>query len=162
LVSELNKSLENNCEPSSDSEDDIDEPSPECDETLLFQQDDSLISRIVRIAPGEGKTPLSLLRDLEAQVLSFPSIYGATSRQFKQGLKVSYTDIVKSEMRRYDRRACTTANLLYSCKVLQTHRVANAISLCLRKKRGGQNVNVGQLKSTDGIDKLISHDDGYR
>ncbi len=145
------------------SEDESDEEAeilnPGGHETLMMQDDDQMIRRI---APGEGKIPLSLLKDLDAEVLSFPRIYAGVQRQFKSDLKVTYTDICKSEARRYDRRACGHEKLLYSCKLLQTQRVANAIALCLRKKKGGQSVKAGQLRSEAALEALISHDDGYR
>jgi hypothetical protein len=77
------------------------------DEDDQFQQETLIISEeerngmIHRIAPGEGKRPLSLLRDLEAEVLSFPTIYAGVKREFDPRLRITYTDISKSEARRY-------------------------------------------------------------
>lgn len=68
-------------------------------ETLVIS-DAERCGLIHRIAPGEGKRPLSLLRDLEAEVLSFPTIYAGVRREFDPRLKISYTDISKSEVRR--------------------------------------------------------------
>lgn len=144
------------------SEEEEEDVNPGCDETLMMAEDDDLFNQIVKIAPGEGRQPLSLLKDLHAEVLSFPSIYGGAERRFKEVIKVTYTDIAKSEARNHDRRACTPTKLLYSCKLLQTHRVAGALAISLRKKKGGQSSTAGMLKNPDGVSQLVAQDDAYK
>lgn len=57
------------------------------------------------LAPGEGKTPISLLNDSDLDALAFPTVYGGYQRKFK----VPYTesDIAKAEARMHDRRVAT-------------------------------------------------------
>jgi len=79
-------------------EDDIDLNS----ETLLDQIDpDDLI---IKFAPGEKNCPIGLFYDKDAEELSFPTIFGGFRRPELVGL--TYSKIVKSELRSYDRRAC--------------------------------------------------------
>ncbi|OXA57943.1 Myosin-3 [Folsomia candida] len=67
-------------------------------ETLMQDQ------LIMAVAPGEGTRPLSLLMDLDAEELSFPSIYCGIKRKFNPDANLSYADIAKSELRRFDPR----------------------------------------------------------
>jgi hypothetical protein len=84
-----------------DTENEADADDEQIDQETLVISDEDRSGLIHRIAPGEGKRPLSLLRDLDAEVLSFPKIYAGIRRQFKKGLKITYTDIAKSEARRF-------------------------------------------------------------
>jgi hypothetical protein len=151
-------------ETDSSSDDGEPEPvNPGTKETLLLPPDD-FAEMIVKIAPGEGKMPLSIIRDVHAEVLSFPTIYGGIQRTFKDGLKFTYTDIAKSEIRNADRRACKPTKILYSYKLMLLSRVAEAIQVCLRKKRklDGQPVTAGQLRNEEFVANLIQHDDEFR
>jgi hypothetical protein len=85
------------------------------EETLVFREKDATYCEI-RIAPGEGKIAVLIHRHLNAKVLSFPTIYGGVERKFKNSVRITYTDIAKSDIRRYDRRACRPCKLLYSFK----------------------------------------------
>lgn len=115
----------------------------------------------LRIAPAEGNIPIPLHRDLNAELLSFPTIYGGVLRTFKKGVRVTYTDIAKSEIRRYDRRACKPTKLLYSFKRSFNEKVVNAVQICMRKKIGTRNVTVGNVKTPGFVENLCKKDDGY-
>ncbi|KAK3911651.1 Retrovirus-related Pol polyprotein from transposon TNT 1-94 [Frankliniella fusca] len=56
----------------------------------------------IKMAPGEGNTPLSLTLDEDNDVLAFPTIYAGKPRLFK--VKYSPVDIAKAEARHHDRR----------------------------------------------------------
>jgi Helitron helicase-like domain at N-terminus len=155
-----------NSESETSSEDDVNVPlqlDHGIQESMLLPEEE-IMNMVLRIAPGEGKRPLSLVYDDNAEELSFPRIYAGIKRQFKAGVKVSYTDIVKSEVRRYDRRACTPTKVLYAYKRLLVSRVADAITICLRKKKksDGSCITAGQLRNSEFIASLLSHDDGFR
>jgi hypothetical protein len=115
------------------------------EETLVFREKDATFCGI-RIAPGEGKVPVPLHRDLNAELLSFPTIYGGMQRKFKDNIRVSYTDIAKSEIRRYDRRACRPSKLLYSFKRSFNEKVYQAVQVCMRKTTRSNPITAGNIR----------------
>ncbi|GIY81914.1 ATP-dependent DNA helicase [Caerostris darwini] len=68
------------------------------------------------LAPGEDQMPLSVLFDDLAEELSNPRIYCGDMRCFTRKKPPTYSEIVKSELRRYDRRSATPQTILYSHK----------------------------------------------
>jgi hypothetical protein len=75
-----------------------DDPNPGAMETLIIQYN----FEGIKIAPGQGKRPLSLLMDLNAESAAYPTIYGGNPRFLPKNM--SPMDLWKSETRRYDRR----------------------------------------------------------
>jgi hypothetical protein len=138
-------------------DDDLDEE-PTCrkccmgaEETLVFREKDATYCGI-RIAPGEGKIPVPIHRDLNAEVLSFPTIYGGVERKFKNSVRITYTDIAKSEIRRYDRRACRPCKLLYSFKRSFNEKVYQAVQVCMRKTQRNNPITVRNLRTPGFIE----------
>jgi len=77
------------------------------EEAMMFEQETLLDFTFVpdtgiRIAPGEGKTPTSLLFDTDVNELSFSHIYCGEMRPIRE--KVSMAQIAKAEARMHDRR----------------------------------------------------------
>jgi len=128
------------------------------EETLIYR-DHELKSKVIHIAPGEGKTPVPLIKDLNAEELSFPTIYGGVPRSVNSN--VTYTDIAKSELRRYDRRACRPTKILYSFKKSYNEKVYQSQQVCLRKKRKGGKVTARNVSTPGYLDNLVQHDEGY-
>jgi hypothetical protein len=125
------------------------------EETLVFREKDATYCGI-RIAPGEGKIPVPLHRDLNAEVLSFPTIYGGVERKFKKNVRISYTDIAKSEIRRYDRRACRPCKLLYSFKRSFNEKVCQAVQVCMRKTQRSNPITVGNVRTPGFIEGKLT------
>jgi hypothetical protein len=124
------------------------------EETLVFREKDATFTGI-RIAPGEGKIPVPLHRDLNAEVLSFPTIYGGVERKFHHNVKVTYTDIAKSEIRRYDRRACRPSKLLYSFKRSFNEKVYQAVQVCMRKTCKNSPITAGNIKTPGFLESKV-------
>jgi hypothetical protein len=112
----------------------------------VFREKDATFCGI-RIAPGEGKIPVPLHRDKVAEELSFPTIYGGVERKFSGNVRVTYTDIAKSEVRRYDRRACRPTKLLYSFKRSFNEKVYQAVQICMRKTQRNSPLTAGNIRS---------------
>jgi hypothetical protein len=74
------------------------DPNPGSSETLIIKYN----SEGIKIAPGQGKRPMSLLMDLNAEAASYPTIYGGNARYLPSNM--TPVDLWKSETRRYDRR----------------------------------------------------------
>ena len=141
-----------------EAEDEPEEVIPGSEETLIMPS--SILDGIL-YAPGENKTPISLLLDTDAELLSFPKIYCGQPRNLRSGIKLTHMDIVKSEVRRDDRRACTPTHLLYAYKMLQIESIASAISISLRKKKLGC-ITAKDACDEQFVDTLVQHDDAFR
>ncbi|MES9882338.1 MAG: AAA family ATPase [Sedimenticola sp.] len=117
-------------------------------------------------APGEGNIPTSIFRDTNCEELSFPGIFAGEARVENnvRPVKVHYSDIVKSEIRRKDRRVARCAdNLFFKVKKLQMQQIYGKSQIALRKfKPGHGNLTAGALKKTGAVANLIHLDEGYR
>jgi hypothetical protein len=71
---------------------------PGSSETLIIQYN----SEGIKIAPGQGKRPMSLLMDVNAEAAAYPTIYGGNTRFLPKNMSIM--ELWKSETRRYDRR----------------------------------------------------------
>jgi len=128
------------------------------EESMLMDEGD-LLTQALKFSPGQGKRPISLLWDLNAEVLSFPTIYYGQER--KVNSKLTYSDIAKSEARNSDRRACLAHKLLYSFKKSQIQQIVDSISMSLRKRSNLQGVNAGNLLNPEYLEGLQQRNEGY-
>jgi len=112
-----------------------------------------------KIAPAEANKPIPLFLDPDAEILSFPTIYGGEDRKLKMHL--SYTDIAKSELRRPDRRACTAIKVLYNFKKSFNEKIRDAVQVCLRKMQGSNKLTAQKARDSAYVSSLISRDEGY-
>ncbi|XP_037820089.1 uncharacterized protein LOC119609402 [Lucilia sericata] len=160
----INNIFENQNDYNSNAESNIDEfdvenLNPGGQETLLdnVPVENVPLQRLV-MAPGEGQRPLDMVIDEDSEELSFVTIYGGRKRTCSE----SYSKIVRSELRRYDRRACRIDKLLYSYKKLELLSIKSAMSIALRKHVRSNNVTAGNALNETFMNSLIQHDDGYR
>lgn len=115
----------------------------------------------VKFAPGEGKTPLSVLFDDDSEELSFPSIYCGVKRNVPTF--ISYNDIAKSEARRSDRRCCNPQKMFYTYKKMELLRLRNNISLfCRQGKTGTKCITAKDILDENSVENLIMNDNAYR
>ena len=128
-----------------------DMPNPEDEQTLLKEA--------IPFAPGEGHTPRSLLADDNVEELSFPAIHCGQKRLLK--VKLSYNDIVKSEIRRYDRRCCDPVKLFFMFRKKEMLALHSAIQIYLKMAQN-QTFTVDQAMDQNFIEQLIRNDDAYR
>jgi len=151
------KNIEENVEQHQD-EDNWDETvgeekvNPEGEQTLLKQ---GLV-----FAPGEGVCPLSLLTDDHVEELSFPCIYAGHKRELPTFL--TYNDIVKSELRRNDRRAVKIPKIFFSLRKKEMLALRDAINICIRKRSQQSGLTAGQLLQSETIESLLSSDEAYK
>ncbi|KAE8748981.1 hypothetical protein FOCC_FOCC004148 [Frankliniella occidentalis] len=79
-------------------------------ETMLIQNENDysftgLCNEGVRIAPAQGFRPTSILFDHKCEYLAFPTVYGGYKMNpVFNGKEISYSEMVKSMVLRYDRR----------------------------------------------------------
>ena len=121
---------------------------------------------IYNFAPGEGNKPLSVFRDQFSEELAYPGIFlGQKRPDDKERLRnIHYSEICKSELRRSDRRAAMCVeNIFFKAKKLQMKFLIGQSQVALRKnKMGNRILTAGVLKTTEGLQSLINHDDGFR
>lgn len=129
------------------------------DDVLLVDLNEEIAKNTaISIAPGENKKPVPWLNYPDIHELTFPKIYGGQKFNLN---KVSYTNRVKSELRRADRRSCVPDHVLYMAKEKQERQCFENINVCLRKLKG-TDMNAGKLLEGGVIDDLVLHDAGYR
>ena len=128
--------------------------------------DDDERQHIYNVAPAEANRPLSIFRDQYSEEMSYPGIFlGQKRPDDKQRLKsVYYSQICKSELRRSDRRAVMCIeNIFFKAKKLQMELLLGQSQVALRKcKLGNKTLTAGQLKTQEGLESLICHDEGYK
>jgi hypothetical protein len=93
-------------------------------------------ARVYNVAPGEGHTPLSVFEDKFSAKLAFPGIFAGHQRPESKDTHrpVFYSEIVKSEIRRSDRRAAKTIdNLFFKTNKLQMKPLLDRTQLAIRK-----------------------------
>ncbi|XP_050339187.1 uncharacterized protein LOC126765663 [Bactrocera neohumeralis] len=135
------------------------ELNPGSQETLLdnIPIENMEYNRLV-IAPGEGQRPIDIVQDNNSEELSFGTIYVGQKRTCSE----TYSKIVRSEIRRFDRRACTIPKLFYDYKKLELLQIKNSTSICLRKFSGRNRVTAQNVLNENFVQNLIQHDDGYK
>ncbi|GIX83710.1 hypothetical protein CDAR_534691, partial [Caerostris darwini] len=86
-------------------DDDYDDPfvNPAPAETVINKLNTNIDAGLA-LAPGEDQMPLSVLFDDLAEELSYPRIYCGDMRRFTRKKPPTYSEIIKSELKRYDRR----------------------------------------------------------
>jgi hypothetical protein len=115
----------------------------------------------VKFAPGEGKTPISMLYDTDSEELSFPSIYCGHKRNTPNF--ISYNDIAKSEARRSDRRCCNVTKMFYTYKKMELLRLKNNISLfCRQTKTGFKSLTARDILDENSVETLIRNDNAFK
>ncbi len=110
-----------------------------------------------RIAPCENHKPISLLYDEDAEELSFPVIYCGQKRPALKG--ISYSKVIKSQLRMFDRRACSNSHIFFAFRKEQLLRISSSLAICLRKS--SKNISVQDLINDKTINELKSKNEAY-
>ena len=120
---------------------------------------------ILSVAPAKGNRPLSVFRDKYSEELAYPGIFLGQKRAENEEhmVKVHYSEICKSELRRSDRRAAMCVeNIFYKTKKLQMKILLGQSQIALRKCKGNSRIlNAGNLKQQGTLDSLIRRDEGF-
>lgn len=101
--------------------------------------------------------------DKFCEELAFPTIYyGHPRNEQPAGVRLSYEDIVNSELLRYDRRACRADHLLFQHKKCQIKQLMNQINIVFRKKATLEQITCSQVIDQSFIDTSIRNDNAYK
>ncbi|GIX70291.1 ATP-dependent DNA helicase [Caerostris darwini] len=116
-------------------DDDYDDPfvNPAPADTVINKLNTNINAGLA-LAPGEDQMPLSVLFDDLAEELSYPRIYCGDNRCFTRKKPPTYSEIVKSELRRYDRRGATPQKIVYSHQKNLHKLLLSSTQICLRNK----------------------------
>ena len=121
---------------------------------------------IHNVAPGEGIRPLSIFRDKYSEELAYPGIFLGQKRpeDKERSVKVFYSDICKSELRRSDRRAAMCVeNIFFKTKKLQMKILLGKCQIALRKThRNNVGLTAGQLKQSGSLERIVKFDEGFK
>lgn len=116
------------------------------------------------MAPGEGNIPIPLNRDTCAEIMSFSKIFGGQERQLNEKAHLTYTDIAKSELRRYDRRCANPEKIHYMYKCSSNEKIYKAYQIMMRQKKKGEDgkpITAKDIRTSGFIENVIAKDDGY-
>ena len=121
--------------------------------------------QVLTFAPGEGRNPLSLYQDTDAEYLCFPSIFCGQRRPDKteRTTLVHYSDIVKWELRSIDRRAAQSVpNIFFKHKKLQMKQISDKVNLAVRRcKSKGKKITAAEARDPAYVERLVKLDEGY-
>ena len=159
---------ENDDEEWSENEDDQENNSGVLDTMLTspdFLEDEERELQYI-LAPGQGRTPVSVFKDKYSEELAYPNIYCGQSRPDNKLRKVPvyYSEICKSELRHYDRRAAQDPdNLFFKTKKLQMKMMLDKVQIAMRKcKCKDLSLKAGSLKDPVVVSDIVFKDIGYK
>ncbi|KAG2203378.1 hypothetical protein INT47_010076 [Mucor saturninus] len=130
-------------------------------ESILTSDNDFTI----RLAPGEGMTPISVLTDKDSDLLSFPKVY--YGHKLEGSGSVSCGNLAKSVVRRFDRRAVMRpALLLYMDRKCLLTKMSSNISTILRKRSSngtdGIPFTAKDVSNEDYVSNLLNKDQAFK
>ena len=121
--------------------------------------------QVLTFAPGEGRHPLSLYQDTDAEYLCFPTIFCGQRRpnDTERTILVHYSDIVKWELRSIDRRAAQSVpNIFFKHKKLQMKQISDKVNLAVRRcKNKGKKITAAEARDPAYLERLVKLDEGY-
>jgi hypothetical protein len=127
--------------------------------TLLT--DDHLPDFGISLAPGEGKTPVSLLFDEDAEELACPKTYVGQKIVINSGASIA--QINKALLKIKGRRICrnNTAKMMKFCKE-RIRKLSSKVQIALKKKKMKGIVTVNDVISLDFVANLVQENVGYK
>lgn len=161
-----NEQTENNQDSVKDIEYDSDEyENDENDQVLIMNRNQELISDescTKIIAPGQGLHPIPWHKFPDLDELCFPSIF--VGQPIEAHPKLTYSERIKSEARRKDRRSCAPQRMLFMAKCKLEKSCSSNINMCLRKLNKRNNINIKVKDVLDGkfINEAIKSNECYK
>lgn len=139
-----------------DYEDVMDEVPIGGEETLFTGED------YLRMAPGEGKKPLSLLIDENVDFLAFPKIFcGEPLKPMSNGKPLTYAALTRSVIRRADRRGVTKEYLFFMDRKRLLLTLVKNVNIMMRKSIGN-NFTASDALNRDNVDRWVKSDSAYQ
>ena len=118
------------------------------------------------LAPGQGRTPVSIFKDMYWEELAYPNIYCGQSRLDNKLRKVPvyYSVICKSELRHQNMRVAQDPdNLFFKTKKLQMKMLLDKVQIAMRKcKCKDLSLRAGSLKNPVMVNEIVFKDIGIK
>ena len=163
-----NHIVENEDDQWSENEDDQENNSGVLDTMLTspdFLEDEERELQYI-LAPGQGRTPVSVFKDKYSEELAYPNIYCGQNRPDNKFRKVPvyYSEICKSELRHQDRRVAQDPdNLFFKTKKLQMKMMLDKVQIAMRKcKCKDLSLTAKSLKDPVMLNDIVFKDIGYK
>lgn len=134
----------------------LDESELDCSEliasqqTLLWNEDD-----ILKIAPGQNSTPLSVVYDRYSEELSFPDIYDGVGREFTCRKAVTHQMMANSEIRRSDRRGARPEHIFFMAIKLLRYLAVEGLSRSFRCVSETENITRTRIEDPRYFDDCV-------
>lgn len=122
-------------------------------QTLMLNED-----RFFHIAPGENKTPISLLFNKYAEELLFPAIYLGQFCVFRDDITVTPFMMATSELRRSDKRGVAPYKVLYTAMKIWRIKVCDDSKIGFKHIGTENNIFKEQVLSEDYINTCLESD----
>ncbi|CAC5418472.1 unnamed protein product [Mytilus coruscus] len=121
---------------------------------------------VYSFAPAENNQPISIFTEKTDEEQAYPGIFCGQARipNDQRTVPVSYGEIVKSELRKMDRRCArlNVENIFFKTKKLQMKYLIDQTNMALRKfKTDGQHLTAKDVKQQN-VHNLIHLDQGYK
>ena len=129
---------------------------------MLFNRNDVISNKEIlaeeKIAPGEGRLTDHFLQDPFNEELTFLKIYGGEKIPYFRDKNITYGQICRSEIRRYDRRCAECLpKLFYMYKKLVAKRLLQSIEMSLKKTKNTENLTARDAKDSAKMKEFISN-----
>lgn len=136
-------------------------------DTLLTSPDfieDAERDKVYSFAPGQHSSPLSIFQDKDSEELGFVNIFCGERRPEHTKVPVFYSERVRSELRRSDRRAAQSVdNIFFKTKKIQMKHLLDKVNIAMRKcQTHGIAMSAKTFKEKDNIDNFVHKDIGYK
>ncbi len=148
------------------SEVDPDETSAGNQDSMLEEQNIDHL-RTLSFAPGEGKSPMSLFQDKDAEFLSFPTTYCGERMIYtnyeNENEELPYSELSRWELRAVDRRVANSVpHIFFKAKKLQIEQIARKGTLAMKRVQSKGNIyTAGQILDESTKSEITRLDEGY-
>ena len=178
------ENIENNEQNNNDDTEDTEQPDKDEDDSWNEVNDAELTSGVAdtmlssqdfietnerdfvyNFAPGERNIPVSVFLENDSEEMAFPGIFCGVRRpnNTSRKVKVTYSDIVKSELRNSDRRAANNVeNIFFKTKKIQMKTLVDQSQIAIRKVKIGQQRLTAKDVKGSAVTDLIHEDKAYK
>ena len=138
-----------------------------CTETTLISKCPHVIAddENIVVAPGQGKTPLNILKDENVEMLAFPDLFptGKFGYSADRDVKLTHTKYFNQRLLNYTQRFAGDADYIFFANfVSQQTNLRNQINVAMRKV-SGSNINAGMLTDNfkERVRNFVANEEAY-
>ena len=135
-------------------------------ETTLISEIPSIIGEDnIAIAPGQGKTPLSILHDDYCEELAFPYLFptGKFGYKVKREVPLSPVKYFNQRLLNFKQTFASDADFIFFARsIVEQHHLKSSINISMQKVRGMQ-ITAGIVKQNykESVKRLLSSENAY-